>query len=245
MTRTLGVQLYSVKDHLGPDTGDTLQRLSEMGYTTVEPYSVLEDVRPLVDALSATGLTAPTVHVKVTAENVDHVVRSANAVGASTVILPSADRELFRTREGLDALGATVLDLAARLTDHGLRLGYHNHDFEFETVVDGVPAWEIFADSLGDRVDLQLDTYWASMGGADVFELLPRYADRVRFLHVKDAAPEPEDPPAKGVDITGRMAEVVGLAGPATEALIVEVVTDDVFPLLAENAAFFGKLLSP
>jgi sugar phosphate isomerase/epimerase len=33
---------------------------------------------------------------------------------------------------------------------------------------------------------LEVDTYWAAVGGQDVAALLGRLGDRVRYLHVKD-----------------------------------------------------------
>ena len=33
---------------------------------------------------------------------------------------------------------------------------------------------------------VELDAYWARMGGADPAEVIARLGDRVRFLHVKD-----------------------------------------------------------
>jgi sugar phosphate isomerase/epimerase len=53
-------------------------------------------------------------------------------------------------------------------------------------VIDGVHGLEILADNLSDDVILELDTYWAAVGGADVPALLGRLGDRVKALHVKD-----------------------------------------------------------
>ena len=43
---------------------------------------------------------------------------------------------------------------------------------------------------------LQLDTYWAAVGGEDVPALLGRLGDRVRLLHLKDG-PVDEDTKAQ------------------------------------------------
>ena len=44
----------------------------------------------------------------------------------------------------------------------------------------------MFADHLAPEVVLEVDTYWAYAGGADVPALLRRLGDRVTALHVKD-----------------------------------------------------------
>jgi sugar phosphate isomerase/epimerase len=107
--------------------------------------------------------------------------------------------------------------------------------------VDGVPAYQILLDALDDSVFLEVDTYWAATGGADVFELLPRLAGRVRFLHVKNEPPDDDDPPILGVDITGRMDEVVAVGASIAAMPVVEVVVHegDIFPVLKRNAEFF------
>jgi sugar phosphate isomerase/epimerase len=139
------------------------------------------------------------------------------------------------------AVAAAINDAARRTADRGLRVGYHNHDFEFSQHVDGIPAYEILADALDGSVVLEVDTFWASMGGADVFELIPRLGSRVRFLHGTNEPPDDDDPPPLGPATTGRMAEVARLGTPFVEMPVVEVVVHagDVFPVLERNAAFF------
>jgi sugar phosphate isomerase/epimerase len=39
---------------------------------------------------------------------------------------------------------------------------------------------------LDDRVLIELDAYWALLGGADPAQVLARLGDRARFIHVKD-----------------------------------------------------------
>ena len=48
----------------------------------------------------------------------------------------------------------------------GMRIGYHNHFAEFSRFFDGRQAYEILLDLLDPRVVVELDAYWARMGGA-------------------------------------------------------------------------------
>ena len=85
------------------------------------------------------------------------------------------------------AATAEALNAAAeQAAQHGLRVGYHNHHFELESRIDGPHALEVFADRLSLDVLLEVDTYWAYAGGADVPALLARLGTRVAALHVKD-----------------------------------------------------------
>lgn len=239
---TLSVQLYSVRDDLAPAALEvTLTRLRDMGFTHVEPYDILGYTDALADAIATTGLRTDTAHSNVVALDIDEIIAAAKRLGITTIIVPWVAPESIAERSGVEILAARINDASRYAEPHGIRIGYHNHDFEFSQHIDGTSAYELMVELLDPDVILELDTYWASVGGADVFELLPRLRDRVRFLHVKNEPPDAGDPPLLGVDITGRMAEILDLSSDFVERPVVEIVVDDgdVFPVLARNAAFF------
>lgn len=238
----LGVQLYSVRDDIGPaDLTATLRRLAAMGFTHVEPYRILDAPGALAAALRETGLAATAAHANVLTADQNAYLAAAEQLGLDTLIVPWTEPDSIADRAGVEALAAAINAAAARAADQGIRVGYHNHDFEFRQQVDGVQAYQILTDALDDRVVLELDTFWASMGGADVFELIPALAGRLRYVHVTNEPPDDDDPPPLGPPVTGRMSEVVSLAQPLVEMVVLEIVVHDgdVFPALARNAEFF------
>ncbi|HEX5302829.1 MAG TPA: sugar phosphate isomerase/epimerase [Streptosporangiaceae bacterium] len=238
----LGIQLYSVRDDIGPaDLETTLKRLAGMGFTHAEPYRILDRTEQLGEALAAAGLQVTAAHANVTTSDRDAYFDAAARLGLDTLIVPWTEPDALSSRNGVAAVAAAINDAARRAADRGLRVGYHNHDFEFSQVVDGTAAYEILAEALDGEVVLEVDTFWASMGGADVFELIPRLGSRVRFLHVTNEPPDDDDPPPLGPATTGRMAEVVRLGTPFVQMPVVEAVvhSGDVFPVLERNAAFF------
>ena len=244
MTARLGVQLYSVRDDLGTDAlGDTLKRLAGMGFTHIEPYDIIGYTDTLQTAMHEAGLVARTAHSNIVDPKLDRdaIIAAARQLGIDTVIVPWVEPDTIATRAGVAALASAINDAAAFAARHDIRIGYHNHDFEFSTHIDGVPAYDLLVALLDDAVVLEVDTYWASVGGADVFELLPRLGKRVRFLHVKTEPPNPPDRVMLGPDISDRQADVLALAGDTVELPIVEAVVHegDIFPVLARNAEFF------
>lgn len=239
----LGVQLYSVRDQLGEHMAATLERLASMGFSHVEPYDILSDTSGLRAAADASGLEIVSVHAKVTELDTEHVLDAAAELGATTVVVPWASPESFADLDGIARLADAIARAADSAASRGIRIGYHNHDFEFRTI-DGRPAYELFVELLDPRVVLELDTYWASVGGADVFELLPALGERVRLLHLK-SEPYDDRHPITGVDVSTRLDEVLALARPSLELPVVEVVIDgDVFPVLARNARYFSGLVA-
>ncbi|WKK70689.1 TIM barrel protein [Rathayibacter oskolensis] len=103
-----------------------------------------------------------------------------------TVIDPHVDPARWTTADDVKAIADELNALVDSAESRGLTLGYHNHWFEFENRVDGRSAYEHLAGLLDPRMLLELDTYWAAVGGDDPVEVLGRLGDQVRFLHIKD-----------------------------------------------------------
>jgi sugar phosphate isomerase/epimerase len=231
---SLGIQLYSVRDDIGPDAlPGTLARLAALGFTHAEPYDILSDTEGLNAALDAAGLQADTAHSKITELDRDRVLDAAERLGIGTVIVPFVPPASIADRDGVLALADAINAVVPVAADRGIRIGYHNHDFEFAQKIGGRTAYDLLVDALDPAVVLEVDTYWAAFGGEDVVALLTGLGDRVRFLHVKEDGTNPFD-----------VAEVVGLAG-SLELPVVEVVVHegDVFPLIERNGAFFSGLV--
>jgi sugar phosphate isomerase/epimerase len=183
---TISVQLYSVRDAFAADPQDTLRRLTEIGFTQVEPYGVVENVEALRTGLPGHGLTAPTAHARLVGVDQQEVFAAAAACGIDVVIEPAVRAEHWQDAAGVAATAAALNDAAKIAAEHGVRAGYHNHWWELQSRIDGRPALEVLADQLDPEVVLEVDTYWVTAGGEDAPELLRRLGDRVHALHIKD-----------------------------------------------------------
>lgn len=183
----LSVQLWSVREALRTDVSGTLDRIAGIGFTLVEPFDLFTDPAGLAAALAASGLRAPSTHSSLTREREpDEVFEAARSLGIGTVVEPGISEERWQTREGIERIAEQLGAAAQRAAAFGVRVGYHNHAFELATVVDGRPALEVFAELADPAIVLQVDAYWAAVGGQDVPALLTRLGDRVRLLHLKD-----------------------------------------------------------
>jgi len=217
------LQLYTVREQLAADRAGVLAQVAALGYGAVEPFNILSDPDGLRADLDAAGLSACSVHAAPAGEAAEDVVRAARTLGADTIIIPYLPPPRFADADGVQALARELNELAAGLAGQGLRLGYHNHDFELSSLVGGVPALEVLADQLDDAVLLEVDTYWAAVGGQDVPALLGRLGDRVRYLHVKDGPVVSRDDFMTAVG-AGRMpvAEILA-ASPSARWHVVEL----------------------
>jgi sugar phosphate isomerase/epimerase len=243
VSRPLGVQLYTVREPLAADRDAVLRRIADIGYRAVEPYDPTADPEGFRRTLDDLGLSAPSTHANaLLGEEPAAVLDAVATIGADLVIVPGLAAEEFATRDGLRRAADRLNGLAERAAGHGMRLGYHNHWWEIEPRFDGRHAIEALADLLAPEVFLQIDTYWAAVGGADVPALLGRLAGRVLTLHVKDG------PVAKGEPHTavGRGAmpvpDVLAAAPDAWRVVELDECATDVFTALADSHAYLTSL---
>jgi sugar phosphate isomerase/epimerase len=76
---------------------------------------------------------------------------------------------------------------AAALRPFGIRLGYHNHNMEFQHLADGQTGWDILLREVDPAlVNFELDLGWVSAAGRDPVTELGRLKGRVAAVHVKD-----------------------------------------------------------
>lgn len=187
--RALGLQLYTVRAAAAADLSGTLDALAAIGYREVEFAGLHGHPAAAVRAmLDRAGLVAPGGHVSL--EDLDQrfeeVAATATTLGHRYVIVPWLE-ERWRTPAGYAAVATRLNQLGRTLHDRGLRLGYHNHQFEFAPLAGGGTGYDLLVQQTDkDLVTFELDLFWARDGGADSLALFRRYRDRFRLVHVKD-----------------------------------------------------------
>jgi sugar phosphate isomerase/epimerase len=188
----IGVQLYTARDACRDDFLGTLRAVSEMGYPAVEGFWSLfgmqtTTVRRTLDSL---GLVMPSAHVDLETleQRLDRAADFWGELGCRTLVCPwvneeirSGDRAWERLAERLDSIGE-------RLCARGLRLAYHNHDFE---LASGEDRLKVLLEHAGDHLGLELDVFWAAHAGVDPAAYLRDNGRRVRLVHLKDGRHQP------------------------------------------------------
>ena len=188
MTAEIGVMMYTVLEQAQADLEGTLDRLAAMGYAGIETYGLVEHFGParVRAAIDAAGLSLTSAHTPFPAGTVAEAILDVNEELGAEILVWSMEREEFASPEAIRRGVERVNEAAERAAGRGMRIGYHNHFAEFSRFCDGRQAYEILLDLLDPRVVVELDAYWARLGGADPAEVLGRIGDRVRLVHVKD-----------------------------------------------------------
>jgi sugar phosphate isomerase/epimerase len=192
----IALQMWTVRRETDRSVPETLARIKESGYDAVETAG-LYGLTPsqMREGLAGAGLQVSSAHTPLPdADQADEAFGQLAELGATVAFCASIREEHFAddltVGRAADRFNA-VLDAAAR---NGIEFGYHNHWWEFSNHIDGRPAYERFVQRLDPRALLEVDTYWAEVGGVRAAELLSSLGRRAAYLHVKDGPVDLKSP---------------------------------------------------
>ncbi len=189
MKRATGIQLYTLRGAMSEDPMATLTALAGMGYANLE-FAGYHGVAPkdLRARLDDLGLAAPSAHVNPHELKADPMpfIEDALVMGHEYLVvawLPEEDRQTADDYRGW----AEVLNRAGEAAKAaGIRVAYHNHDFEFFEVDGVVPQKLLMEETDPDLVDFELDFFWVRKAGLDIVPILAWAPERFTLAHIKD-----------------------------------------------------------
>jgi len=184
----IAVQLYSLREAATLDFRSVLERVAQAGYVGVEYANLLGNdpgtVRGWAEDLGLVGVSA---HRPLPIGDVEHeILDGLSELGIDTLVVPWAPPERFADLASIGGLAEDLLQAQQNAAARGIELGYHNHEFELATVIDGRTGLEHLFDAVGPLVFAEIDVYWAQVGGVDPAALIARMGSLVRLLHIKD-----------------------------------------------------------
>ncbi|MEU6379037.1 sugar phosphate isomerase/epimerase [Streptomyces sp. NPDC046909] len=249
---TLAVQLYSVIDALEADRPGTLARLAALGFHHVEPFAqglwntapdeLAASARALRADLDEAGLGVSSAHIAVSADSQASAIEICRILGTDTAFVPipwlvdGFDERSLETRDGIRAFAGRLNEAAREMAGAGIRLGYHNHHFEWARLPDGARAFDVLWELLDPEILAEVDVYWAAVAGQDPVDVIKRLGERAVTAHLKDGPAErdtPQTPIGTGdIDIPAALRAGTHLRWHITE---IDQTEADRFELLAAN----------
>lgn len=167
----------------------TMKALKEMGYDGVE-FFLYFDIPPqeMKEVTEEIGLEPFSTHPRLFRffNNLDEEIAYAKIVGMETLVMPHVVNE-ERNEAYYKKVIAAIPEWKKKCDAAGLRLAWHNHDFEFVPFGDKKYLMdEILA--ADDKMDFEIDTFWTTYAGVDTLEYMETYKERIRYVHFKDYA---------------------------------------------------------
>lgn len=185
----VALQLYSIRDDMAKDMDAALKAVKEIGYDYVEFAGYFdhtaEEVRSLLDKH---GLECISVHQSpgIFLEEGQKAIDFLKVIGAKYCAIPWYDKGKLK---GSDVWEETVKNFTAvgkALKENGIKLLYHNHDFEFNKYDDKFLLDWIYESIDAEILGTQIDTCWVHYAGYDPAEYLLKYSGRASVIHLKD-----------------------------------------------------------
>ena len=200
----LGLQLYSVRDAMRTDPLGTLKQLAEMGYRYIEHANYIDrkfygfPAKEFKQILRDLNLKMPSGHTVMDKKHWDEskkdftdawkwTVEDAATMGQEIVISPSLNESMYKTADDLKRYMEIFNKSGELCKRSGMKFGYHNHDFEFNTKLGDKTVYELILDNTDPKLVVQqLDTGNMYHTGARAQHWLKMYPGRFRSMHVKD-----------------------------------------------------------
>jgi sugar phosphate isomerase/epimerase len=202
----LGVQLYTVREIVVQRPREILSSIAEIGYREVE--MLRSQITAVAPYLKRVGLRPVSVHFETPlitgnwrAWKEDDMPTVSESYRFEEAIAETKQHGFEymvfnylppKERGGLDFYRslADKLNLAGeKCRRAGLRLCYHNHDFEFEPKRGGRPFETLLQRLDKSLVGLEVDAFWVSMAGENAAALIRQNASQVEMVHLKDRKP--------------------------------------------------------
>jgi sugar phosphate isomerase/epimerase len=204
----IGLQLYTLRDVIPNDPKGVLKKVADAGYKELESYSYSNgnifgmSYGEFSKYVNGLGMKVTSGHygleIARDASAWEKAVVDAKAIGQENMVVPYIQAPERTTLDSYKKICDTLNKCGEVCNKHGIRIGYHNHDFEFSKVENQVPYDVMLKELDPKKVGMEMDIYWVVYAGYDPLTYFAKYPGRFEQWHVKDMD---KDDRAKNADV--------------------------------------------
>lgn len=198
--KAIGLQLYSLRDVIKNDIKSIISKVAAIGYKEVETFSYSAkngfwglDAKAFKALLDQYGMNSPSGHFEMgeymSGKNTDvlkQYIDAANILGSTYVTVPWLNDNVRKTADDYKKIAAKLNEAGTLCKASGLKIAYHNHDFEFKKFGDTTGFDILLKETDKKLVDFELDLYWAVRSAVNPLDLFNAHPKRFTMFHVKD-----------------------------------------------------------
>ena len=196
----VGLQLYTLRDQLPKDVKGVIAKVAQAGYKEVETFGYSKkgghwglSTKEFKSLLSSHGLTTPSGHYGMDQllgedkwDDVKDYIETAKILGQEYVTCPYVNEKFRKTPDDFKRIAEKLNKAAELCKKSGLKLAYHNHNFEFEPV-NGTMLYNVLLKETNPAlVHFEMDLYWVVRAGQDPVKWMRENPHRITMVHVKD-----------------------------------------------------------
>ncbi len=204
--RKVGVQLYTIRDMIGKDkdTKGVLKQVADLGYKEIETFGYNDGMlfgikaKEFGDYVKSLGMQITSGHYQLgknerTAamkgtilHDWERAVADAKAMGQEFMAIAYLSEDERKTLDDYKFVCEKMNSAAEVCKKYGIRLQYHNHDFELEKIDDQIPYDLMLAQLDPKLISMELDLFWMIYAGYQPVDYFKKYPGRFEQWHVKD-----------------------------------------------------------
>ncbi|MBN1341338.1 MAG: TIM barrel protein [Phycisphaerae bacterium] len=185
----IGLQLYSVRHQCAKDLKGVLEAVGKMGYQGVEFAGYYgksaEELRKMMDANNLLCCGTHTGLETLLGDYLDKTIAFNKTLGNKYLIVPGLPHARTRTRQAWLDTAKLFNEIADKVKDKDMRVGYHAHGGDFKKFGDQT-AWDLFFSNAKPEVVMQLDIGNCMGGGGDPVAILKKFPGRATTIHLKE-----------------------------------------------------------
>ena len=189
MIKSLGLQLYSIRDYMTTedDIRASFRKLKAMGYDEGQTAGCKIPYADFGRIAREEGITIVGTHDNFDVMTADPVeaMKNHKLLGTTNMGIGGRFFHIERKEEIFEFI-EKANKLADVIYEEGFKFTYHHHSHEF-IKYDGKSIMDYLIEGLDPKkTSFVLDTYWLQHAGADVCTWIKKLAGRVDILHLKD-----------------------------------------------------------
>ena len=232
--RQISIQLYTLRELMNEDLEGVFAALRDIGYRKVEHAGFHgRSAKQFKAALDKHGLRSTSGHQGIPypydRAAWQQTINDALVLGQRRIVVPAGppvsssgffsnrdpDSMTPPTRAEFTEYAHALNQAGAVAHRNGMRLGYHNHNWEFLPMADDPlsTGYEVLLEETDpELVHFEMDIYWVWKAEQDPVPVLRAHRSRFQQFHVKDMDEEGNfEDPGKGVINFARVFRAAGV----------------------------------
>ena len=207
----IGLQLYTLRNEIfkSAKAGATeeaaniktiLEKVAAIGYTSVEAFGFNAgkyfglSVEDFANIIKQNNLKSPSGHYSLDAyllkgdeDSLKMIIDAAKIMGHDFVTVPFLGDGLRKSADDYKQLSEKLNKAGEVVKGAGLKLAYHNHNFEFKDWGNGQIGFHIMLQETDPKlVSFEMDMYWVTRAGVKPEDLIKAHPGRFKMWHIKD-----------------------------------------------------------
>jgi len=196
----IGLQLYTVRNDIYKDVAGTVAKVAAVGYNSVELFGYGNgkffglSPEAFLAVIKQNNLKTPSGHymmsnflLKGDMDELKQTVADAAKMGHDYFVIPYLTDNMRTSLDDYKRLALKLNQAAEAAKGAGMKMAYHNHNFEFQDWGGGQTGFDVFVKETDPGlVNFEMDMYWVTKAGQDPIKLIQEHPHRIKMWHIKD-----------------------------------------------------------